>query len=216
MKPTKRKILNAAMTCFSQRGVAATRLQDIADLAGMSVGNMAYHFPNQVVMLEVIYELYQTRQEELLHDISLSPIFENIDAYLWHAFTLQQEFLFLSLHPLDVLNASPIIAEKWHNHLQWKDLQLELMLRLNEARGALNWDEDIYSVTDLAVLWRRTIDAWPIHRTIEHKKLEDFPAFRNSAWSVLLPLFTPSAALEFQQLQYSRNIVRSAKMIEKR
>jgi AcrR family transcriptional regulator len=203
MKPTKKRILLAAKDCFATKGVAATRLQDIAELAGMSIGNMVYHFRNQVEMLEVIYTSFQQRQEELLQDICLSPVFSNIDEYLQNAFQLHQEFLFFPLHTLEVLSASPRISSEWREHLRWKDLQLELMLRFNQARGALSWDEETYPVGDLAVLWRRTIDGWPMHRVVEQKNLDDFSAFRKSAWSVLLSLITPEARPEYLRLHFT-------------
>lgn len=47
MATTKQRIILNAKKLFSQNGIANTRLQQIADETGISVGNLAYHFPNK-------------------------------------------------------------------------------------------------------------------------------------------------------------------------
>jgi AcrR family transcriptional regulator len=200
MKQTKQRILEAARKCFLQLGFSKTRLQDIAQEAGISVGNMAYHYKNQFEMIEVIYDEIQEKQENLLQEISLAPTFENLESFLYKTYYLQQEYLFFFLDTLDVIRASDSIRDNYQAHLEWKDMQLELLLCLNQARGALEWDEEWVDVRDLAILWRRSLNAWPYQRKIGNKSTRDYRAFRNNAWFVLMPFFTESAKAEFRAL----------------
>ena len=59
MKDTKKRILKGALAVFNEKGYANTRLQDIAEHLGMSVGNLAYHYRNQLEMLEAIFIHFQ-------------------------------------------------------------------------------------------------------------------------------------------------------------
>jgi AcrR family transcriptional regulator len=200
MKPTKRRILEAARHCFLQRGFTSTRLQDIAEEAGISVGNMAYHYKNQFEMIEVIYEEIREKQEALLQEISLAPTFENLDAFLYQTFQLQQNYLFFFLDALDIIRASESIRKSYRAHIEWKDMQLELLLKMNQARGALQWNEEITNAQELAILWRRNLNSWPTQRVIEDRNTNDFQAFRKSAWSVLMPCLTGSGKEEYLSL----------------
>ena len=47
MKRTKKNILASAIRLFNKHGLTNVRLQQIADEVGISVGNLAYHFPNK-------------------------------------------------------------------------------------------------------------------------------------------------------------------------
>jgi AcrR family transcriptional regulator len=46
-KATREKILDAGIELFSRKGFAATNVQDIADLAGISTGLMYRHYPSK-------------------------------------------------------------------------------------------------------------------------------------------------------------------------
>ena len=56
MKATKQKIIQSAIELFNEKGLTNVRLQHIADKAGRSVGNLAYHFPNKRAIIQVIEE----------------------------------------------------------------------------------------------------------------------------------------------------------------
>lgn len=61
MSNTKQKILEAALSLFNQKGVSSTSLRNIADEAGISVGNLQYHFKKREDILEALY--FQLVQE---------------------------------------------------------------------------------------------------------------------------------------------------------
>lgn len=62
---TRRSIMDAAVTCFVERGYANTTTAVIAEEAGVSRGAMMHHFPaRQAVLNAVIEHLHQRRIEE--------------------------------------------------------------------------------------------------------------------------------------------------------
>ena len=49
---TKIKIIETSIKLFNQQGTQNVRLQQIADEAGISVGNLAYHFHDKKKILK--------------------------------------------------------------------------------------------------------------------------------------------------------------------
>ncbi|MBK8568077.1 MAG: helix-turn-helix transcriptional regulator [Saprospiraceae bacterium] len=65
-KPTKDKILDAAVRCFNRDGMVNVRLQHIGDEAEwMSVGNLAYHFRTKEHIVQAIWERLVAEQRGL-------------------------------------------------------------------------------------------------------------------------------------------------------
>ena len=51
---TKEKILSTAIALFNEQGVLNVRLQHIADACGISVGNLAYHYPEHKTLVAAV------------------------------------------------------------------------------------------------------------------------------------------------------------------
>lgn len=54
MKKTRQKILTNALALFNQNGVGNVRLQDIAARAGISAGNLSYHYKTKKDLMEAV------------------------------------------------------------------------------------------------------------------------------------------------------------------
>ena len=53
----KASILNAALQCFSERGVDATTIHDIQRAAGCSIGSIYHHFGSREGVAEELFVL---------------------------------------------------------------------------------------------------------------------------------------------------------------
>ncbi|OKB68152.1 DNA-binding transcriptional repressor AcrR [Serratia marcescens] len=62
---TRRQILDAAVREFSERGVAATSLTDIATAAGVTRGAIYWHFKNKVDLFNEVWESTEPKIDEL-------------------------------------------------------------------------------------------------------------------------------------------------------
>jgi len=137
MNSTKEKIISAALKLFNRDGLVNVRLQHIADEAFVSVGNLAYHYANKEAILTKIYEVLTKRQNELLAEYRIVPLFENIDRLLIDTFLLQQDFEFFYLDTLEILRAYPSVGETHRQRIQAQVIQLKTILDFNVSRGAL-------------------------------------------------------------------------------
>lgn len=199
-KDTKQRILEAALQLFNEAGFVNVRLQQIAEQANMSVGNMVYHYSNKEQILLGIYLQIRQAQETLLSDISLSPIFENFDYFIRETFHLQRQHTFFYLDLLEVFRASETIKNYIQQHIHWQQMQVELLLQFNQARGAIKEDSDNFSAGMLAGRIRHTMDSWHTWQLIEGKKTTDFVAYRKAVWSILQPFFTTMGQQEFDRI----------------
>ncbi|AHG21468.1 transcriptional regulator [Chania multitudinisentens RB-25] len=62
---TRQQILDAAVREFSERGVSATSLTDIATAAGVTRGAIYWHFKNKVELFNEVWELSESKISDL-------------------------------------------------------------------------------------------------------------------------------------------------------
>lgn len=66
----RREILEAGLECFTQKGVAATTMEDIRAASGASIGSIYHHFENKEGLAAALYiEGIREYQEGLLREV---------------------------------------------------------------------------------------------------------------------------------------------------
>ena len=81
---TEEKILNAAKEVFTQKGFAATRMQEIADVAGINKGLLHYYFRSKNKLFHAVFDdafdQFALRINEVFG--ADMPLFEKIEAFV--------------------------------------------------------------------------------------------------------------------------------------
>ena len=132
---TKEKIAESALFLFNRFGFVSVRLQHIADEAGMSVGNLAYHFRTKDELLEYLYEQIVAEQTRLLADLRMIPLFVNLDSHLQHIYAIQQQYSFFFTDTLEIMRAYPTIKRKHREHIQWQTSQIQPIKEFQDPPG---------------------------------------------------------------------------------
>ena len=199
-KSTKQKILEAALKLFNRDGIVNVRLQHIADEAFISVGNLAYHYPNKEAIVMGLYKGLTQKQKELLAEYRIVPLFNYFDHLIRRSFDLQQVYIFFYLDTLEVIRAYESIAEVHRSHLDWQVKQLRNMLDFNASRGALI-EEPMEGIFDRLSdqLWM-TIDLWMTQEYIRGQRDPQLKEYREAVWSLMIPFFTEMGKREFIQM----------------
>lgn len=70
---TREKLLDTAEVVFSNKGVARTSLQDIAQAAGMTRGAIYWHFEDKAALFSAMMDRIVTPMEEALKDLTERP-----------------------------------------------------------------------------------------------------------------------------------------------
>ena len=201
MKPTKQYILDKALILFNENGFVNVRLQHIADKAFVSVGHLAYHFKNKEDIILSLYKRLKKKQELLLTEFRVLPLFEDIDFLLRNMYLLQQQYLFFYLDTLEVLRAMPEIAEKHRLLLSFQRQQIQFMMEFNASRGS--FIQPIYpeQFANLSHIFCMTMDNWMSYQYINGNNAPGEIAYCNDLWSIVRGLFTDMGIPEFRQLR---------------
>ena len=70
----RRRILDAALACFLEQGVAATTVEDIRARSGASVGSLYHHFAGKHAIADALYtEALADFQDGLLRVLRIAP-----------------------------------------------------------------------------------------------------------------------------------------------
>lgn len=200
MKPTKQYISEKALALFNEKGFGNVRLQHIADNAFVSVGHLAYHFKNKEDIIFTLYKKLKKRQELILTEFRVLPLFEDIDLLLHNVFQLQQQYRFFYLDTLEVLRAFPEIAEKHRQLLNFQRQQIQFMIEFNFSRGSFTKPQYDGQFPDIAQSCCMMMDTWMSYQFIQGKNEPDENTFHKDLWFILRILFTDMGNVEFRQL----------------
>ncbi len=196
---TRQKILDNAVVCFNRDGIANVRLQHIAEEAGISVGNMTYHFRTKEVIVGAVWEQLARRQRALIDEFRVLPLFEDVDRLLAAIFGLQQEYRFFYLDTLEVVRAYPDIRAGHRQHVHWQVQQMDLAIRFNLARGAFGAAAEPYSEALARRFWMLA-DQWMYRQKVLDLPENDYAVFRETGWGLFQPYFSDTGWREYRQL----------------
>lgn len=200
MASNKSKILTAALKLFNEKGMVNVRLQHIADDAIVSVGNLAYHFPNKDAILKQLYQALTQKQKELLVEYRVVPLFDNMDHLFRRNFELQQEYIFFYLDTLEIIRANEEIAHQHQQHINWQMSQLQTMISFNASRGAITEEPMPGVFQQLALQIWMTSDFWLTQQLVRGGKDLDVSNYLSAIWNLLVPFFTPMGKREYGQM----------------
>ncbi|MCI4648939.1 TetR/AcrR family transcriptional regulator [Phaeodactylibacter sp.] len=200
---TKEKILAAALKRFNADGMVNVRLQHIADEAGKSVGNLAYHFPNKQAIVLGLYKKLETEQIELLREFRIVPLFDNIDRLLEAVFQHQQTYRFFYLDTLEVTRAFPDVQAEYQKHIETEVQQWLQILEFNTARGVMSPEPRPGFHTRLALQLWATSTHYMAQEMVRSTVLPGLEAYKTAVWNLLIPLFTKLGHREYEQMLQS-------------
>jgi len=70
----RKQILAAALDLFIQKGFAATKITDIADFVGMSVGLLFHYFPSKEGIYEELVQMGLSKSQTTMADSTSTPL----------------------------------------------------------------------------------------------------------------------------------------------
>ncbi len=198
MLDTKQKILQAAAELFHEHGVASVRLQQIANRAEVSVGNLAYHFKTKEVIILAVYEQQGQEVSSILQQFRQLPTLLDLDNQLtrWFAFQRYYSFYFVALLPESVDEAAQLRATLLSRLLS----QLTKRLEYHAQRLTIQPAPEGITYSTVAEAVGLIIVHWPRYRTVRNQSVADERAFKTLVWSQLYPHFTAKGRAEYQAL----------------
>jgi AcrR family transcriptional regulator len=197
MSETKERIRNVAENLFFEHGIANTRLQLIADEAGISVGNLAYHFKNKEALVVYVYEHLFEEFNNILITYLQTPDLTDFDRQFEALYKFFSQNSFYLNNIWEIERNFPDIKEKWHQLNQKILLQIKKRLEFNTKRGVLAPEPYPNAYEMLAQNLWMTLNSW-LPQQILLKRKASFPLYRKALWSQIYPFLTAKGRKEFE------------------
>ena len=200
MKPTKKHIADKALILFNEKGFVHVRLQHIADAAFVSVGHLAYYFRTKEAIIEYLYDDFRKKQNLVLAEYRFVPLFDDINRYFVAIFNLQSDYIFFYTDALEIIRTTPLLHQKYCEYNQWQFTQLSLLVKFNEARGALVFSK-LSNFNHLVELLVLKIATWRYAAKTSCIKEETLSNYVYDLWSSFKPYLTDMGQREFDQME---------------
>ncbi len=187
------------------------RLQDIADLCGISVGNLAYHFQNRLAILQEIDKTIQVEIKPVLSDKKGFPFLIDFDNQLSHYYFLLNKYAFYFLDVLELERSYPSIHISRKRYINKMNDQIHKWMMNKVQEGIFNPEIHAEQYRSTAKAIWMIITFWMTQQQIKGDKNQDEGAFKEVVWNQLVPIFTPSGLMEYeaiilpQLMQYAVN-----------
>jgi len=171
---TKDRILDVAIKLFNEQGTSAVSTNHIAEAAGISPGNLYYHFSNKE---EIIREIF----ERLFHlwDISFDlprdrvPTLEDIQGVINTNFKLIQAYRFAYREILALLRQDPVLQARYITIRQRGYEGFREIIPVLVAVGTLQGPIDDDTALRLADLIWLISEFWLSEVEVEGKVIDD-------------------------------------------
>jgi TetR/AcrR family transcriptional repressor of nem operon len=190
---TRQQILRAASRAFSERPFSVVSLDDIVAGAGLSKGAMYFHFQSKHALAMTILLEHSTKVQALLTERinhQLSGLESLIEAsYFLAAQDVHSRSIRAGLHLLEQIGRADGVQEKIFT--QWFPA-ITAMIRRGIADG------DIIEGTDPGGLSRLLMSLYMgLRQTANLDAPQEFLTHFESAWTMILPGFTPANRLSY-------------------
>ncbi|MDX2134351.1 MAG: TetR/AcrR family transcriptional regulator [Saprospiraceae bacterium] len=202
---TKIRIIESAIQLFNEHGLANVRLQQIADDAGISVGNLAYHFKNKEAIVLAVYEsLFQEFAQILTHYLqqpSLADLEQQLDLY----YTFFSKYRFYLIDLFEARRSCPQVVSQWQLFVSKMTLQIRKRLDYCTQRGLITpepapgaYDTLTNNIWMTIVFWvpQQVLRGLPLHRN----------QFKCAVWGQISPYFTPKGRDELNLILAAQHV----------
>jgi AcrR family transcriptional regulator len=158
---TKERIVEAAIRLFNERGTAAVSTNHIAEEAGISPGNLYYHFGNKEEIIRAIFGRMIVAWEamsELLHD--RAPTLTDLRGVLQETYPVLWEYRFFYREFVALMRRDPELGLRYLDVRERGLANTEFLLENFVEGGVLREIEDPTAVTKLAKLFWLIAEFW--------------------------------------------------------
>lgn len=198
---TKEKILQASIRLFNEQGVANTRLQQIADNIGISVGNLAYHFKSKESIVQSVYERLFDDFTIILGNYLNSPNLLDFDSQVSQYFDFFKEYQFYISDLFSLEHPIPEIREKWQVLMNKMISQIRKRLDFHVKRGDLtNQPQHTYDLLS-ETIWI-TLIFWIPQQNLRNQSITK-EKYKAALWNNIKPYLTEKGIGEFATLIFS-------------
>lgn len=152
---TKELILHTAISLFNQHGTAQISTNAIAAAAGISSGNLYYHYRDKAHIIREIYEeMIKVWEEPYTRVENRRMSIETLKRFSEENFELLWEYRFFYRETVALLNADPDLFERHKAIMKQRFERQRNILQQAELEGILHFPEPHGQLSDaLTIAW---------------------------------------------------------------
>ncbi len=192
---TKQKIIATATKTFNERGYSAVNLKELAQVLGISRGNLTYHFKNKNKLLEaIVKEMWEKIAKEKAKTMQV-PSFENMhnQIHLYYKFQQEYAFVFLDIH----VQNHPMVKNQLNAMIEKTIEDYYKMIALGIQLGTVKEETISGTYQSLALSVWMVSFYWLSQQTTRSKEQEINA--EKTIWGLILPHMTEKGIAAFKQ-----------------
>lgn len=164
---TKTKILDGALGLFNGKGAVAVSTNHIAEAAGISPGNLYYHFRNKEQIVRALFERIAVEWAGLYAlPNDRSPAVSDMEAMLAGNFEIQWRYRFFFREITSLLQADPELLVLYRQTRERGFHGFRQLLEAFVAAGILAAPDDAQAEDDLMQMLWLIGDFWLVYRDV--------------------------------------------------
>jgi AcrR family transcriptional regulator len=159
-RDTQLRILQAALELFNQRGTAAVSANRIAELCGISKGNLQYHFRNKREIVLALFQLAVDEMDRGWYRDHLAPTLEHMAAMFVRQLQLILKYRFLYRELADLLRLDPQLRRRFAQNRERRLRELERFMHALAGRGLMRLPADANRLRSIVDVTWIVSDNW--------------------------------------------------------
>lgn len=200
---TRQKILEAALELFNEIGPISVTLRHIAEKCGISVGNLAYHFPKQGLLAEELYNQMEQENNILLSAVQSVPGFENIQIQTQAILRQSWKYRFFYLYTPDLLLHYPALASLHCRNAARHIAYIQAMIDYSVGVGNMHPEPEKGQYQALAETVWMQLYFWNSRARILGSQEPDFANALRNMWWLVKPHLTHTGQHKLMKIYHS-------------
>ena len=201
MKKTQEKILKNAIQLFNKKGVSNVRLQDIAKKAGISAGNLSYHYKLKKDLIEGVLE-YMTQSGKEMSSQNMAHVEKNEYTAVtknYISFQISHRFFYRDI--LEVCSFVPSAKELFEKQMEQVINFIKNGTYLAIGKGFIKPEPHEGHYHFFAKNIWAILNSWLVEREVLGEEKVSMHQVMLAIWEAYYPYFTEKGLKEFHRLK---------------
>ena len=160
----RERVLEAALTLFNEQGTGAVSTNHIAEAAGISPGNLYYHYRNKEEIIRALFERLFAAWNEAFHlPTDQAPSMTDFDSMIAANYQLIWEYRFAYREQAALLRNDPELHERYLAVRQRGYEGFAALIEAFVAAGVLSQPADSQELKIITELCWIVSEQWPVN-----------------------------------------------------
>ena len=189
MRSTKENIISVSKQLFHEFGIANTRLQQIADSAEISVGNLVYHYKNKDAIVEAVYNNLFTELTAILSQYAFNYELHGFDRLFSAMYRFYDANKLAFNNQWEIHRNYTQIQQEWLTTSNKITLQIKKRLEYCAANDLINDESGKTNFDTLSQSISLVMHNWMPQQCLRGKVHTEL-LYKRALWGIILPLLT--------------------------